>query len=198
MRSLPSFIISTGRAIGTRLKTAKARSEARLGRGAKVAWTGDIVNIRGMREAISIGAQSHIAGQILTFAHAGQIKIGQWVFVGQGTRIWSSAQVEIGDRVLISHGCEIHDTESHPLDPKARAEQTRAILTTGHPREIEGIRAAPIRIGDDVWIGFGAVIRRGVTIGDRAIVGARAVVDRDVPADGLVRGPTSTPAPSEK
>ncbi|WP_281033814.1 hypothetical protein [Mesorhizobium sp. M5C.F.Ca.IN.020.29.1.1] len=42
-------------------------------------------------------------------------------------------------------------------------------------------------MGDDVWIGTGAMIMKGVTIGDRAIISARAIVRSDVPADGLVR-----------
>jgi maltose O-acetyltransferase len=46
----------------------------------------------------------------------------------------------------------------------------------------------PVRIGDDVWIGTGAVILKGVTIGARAIVGAGAVVNRDVPPDVIVAG----------
>lgn len=73
----------------------------------------------------------------------------------------------------------------HQLDP------------AGHPTDAARRRAheptppdaiAPVSIGDDVWIGTGAIILKGVSVGDRAIVAARAVVTKDVPADAVVAG----------
>jgi maltose O-acetyltransferase len=46
----------------------------------------------------------------------------------------------------------------------------------------------PVEIGDDVWVGAGAVILKGVKIGSRAVIGAHAVVTKDVPADTIVAG----------
>jgi acetyltransferase-like isoleucine patch superfamily enzyme len=169
------------------VKTADAKRAAVVGAKSRVYKSGRVVNLNGERERIRIGANCLIAGQVLVFAHAGSISIGDWVFIGTGTRIWSSNDLRIGDRVLISHGVDIHDTDSHPLAPEARFAQTKAILTRGHPRVIDNIRSAPIIIGNDVWIGFGATILKGVTIGDRAIIGARAFVDQDVPADGMIK-----------
>jgi acetyltransferase-like isoleucine patch superfamily enzyme len=169
------------------IKTADAHRAAKIGSRSHVKAAGRVINISGFQDRLSIGEDCVICGQVLVFAHAGRISIGDWVFVGEGTHIWSSANIHIGSRVLISHNVEIHDTDSHPLNPEARFLQTKEIFTHGHPREIEGIRAQPIRIGNDVWIGFGATIRKGVTIGDRAIIGARAVVDKDVPEDGMVK-----------
>ena len=121
------------------------------------------------------------------------IKIGDWVFIGGGTRIWSAAEIVIGDRVLISHNVDIHDTNSHPIDAVSRFAQTKSIFSSGHPRQDPGIKSTPIHIGSDVWIGFGATILRGVRIGDRAIIGARAVINTDVPADAIIRAePTAT------
>ncbi|MBN9079802.1 MAG: acyltransferase [Rhizobiales bacterium] len=173
--------------LSARLKTLHAQHTCTIGQGTRFTATGEAVNIAGAKNRIVIGNECVIGGQILVFAHAGRIRIGDLVFVGCGSHIWSSADLVIGDRVLISHYVEIHDTESHPLASEARAEQTRAIIRSGHPSQIEGVRASPVVIGNDVWIGFGATIRRGVTIGDRAIIGARAIVDRDVPADGMVK-----------
>jgi acetyltransferase-like isoleucine patch superfamily enzyme len=167
-----------------------ARHTSTIGPRTRFTDTGQAINIAGQKDAIVIGSDCVIGGQILVFAHGGRIKIGDLVFVGEGSHIWSSSELVIGNRVLISHYVEIHDTESHPLDPKERAAQTLAIVTSGHPKNIKNIRASPIIIGNDVWIGFGATIRRGVKIGDRAIIGARAIVDRDVPADGMVKAVT--------
>ena len=63
---------------------------------------------------------------------------------------------------------------THPLDPKLRA---------------AGLELAyPIRIGNNVWIGGGAIILPGVTIGDGAVIGAGSVVRSDVPAASLAVG----------
>jgi maltose O-acetyltransferase len=65
-----------------------------------------------------------------------------------------------------------------PLD----AERRRA----GEPSPPESVR--PVVIGNDVWIGTGAVILKGVTVGDRSVIAARAVVTRDVRPDAVVAG----------
>lgn len=193
-RSIAGKLLAFGQRAISWLKTRDARTQAVVGADTRISHTGEIVNIRGDRQRIRIGANCFVGGQVLIFAHAGRIEIGDLVFIGAGSRIWSSFDLKIGDRVLISHDVQIHDTESHPLDTQARAAQTLAIMTKGHPREIEGIKAAPVVIGDDVWIGFGATIRKGVTIGSRSIIGARAVIDRDVPPDAIVRTPGTMPA----
>ncbi|MEE4213008.1 MAG: DapH/DapD/GlmU-related protein [Parvularcula sp.] len=90
--------------------------------------------------------------------------------------------------MLISHNVNIHDTNGHPLDPDARHLQYQSIATVGHPSEIETILANPIAIEDKVWIGFGATILKGVTIGEGAIVAAGAVVTKDVPPYSIVAG----------
>lgn len=181
-----ALIAGSHRAIAW-LKTRDARQNAVLGARSYVAHTGQIDNIHGARERLVVGANCIIAGQLVIFAHAGRIQIGDWAYIGAGSRIWSAADIVIGNRVLISHNVDIHDNESHPLDAAARAAQMQHVIKYGHPRELENIRSASIRIGDDVWIGFGATIRKGVTIGDRAIIGARAIVEKDVPEDTVFK-----------
>jgi len=178
--------------IAAGLRTGAAREVAILGPGARLTNNGRVYNIRGPRDAITIGAHSIIAGYLQTSAHGGAIRIGDWVFVGPGSRVWSAAEIVIGNRTQISHNVEIHDNNSHPFDAVARFEQTKEIFKRGHPRDIAGISAAPIVIGDDVWIGFGATVHRGVRIGHRAIIGARAIVSHDVLDDGMVRATPDT------
>jgi acetyltransferase-like isoleucine patch superfamily enzyme len=173
------------------VKTLEARNSASLGLGTKIGDTGRVINISGQPERIRVGNNGFVKGELLTFAHAGKIEIGDWFYIGPNSTIWSSdeAGIKIGNRVLVSMGVNIHDTNSHPLDPVERFKQTQQILTSGHSTSNPGIKSAPVVIGDDVWIGLGATILKGVTIGDRAIIGAHAIVTSDVPADGFVPTP---------
>jgi acetyltransferase-like isoleucine patch superfamily enzyme len=146
-----------------------------------------ITNNLGVQSSIQIGAFSHIRGELLTMGHGGKITIGKYCYVGEDTRIWSGANVEIGDHVLISHNVNIFDNATHPISPRARREQFKAIITTGHPRDID-LQDKPITIANDVLIGCMAVVLAGVQIGEAAIVGAGSVVTADVPPWTIVAG----------
>lgn len=158
-----------------------------LSRGAKLSPTARIRNIRGLTSAIKVGAHSFIAGELLTFAHGGQIEIGQWCFIGEGARLWSASGIRVGDRVLISHNVNIFDSLTHPLDARQRHQQFRAIMLQGHPREID-LGERPVEIGDDVWIGANSCILRGVSIGAGSVVGAASLVAHDIPTGCIYAG----------
>ncbi|OWV67958.1 hypothetical protein ATY76_13635 [Rhizobium sp. R339] len=175
------------------LATSAARRDASIAAYTKLGSEGRIFNIRNDKTAIQVGTNGMIRGELLTFGFGGRISVGDWFYLGPQSTIWSASEIVIGDRVLISHSVAIHDSDSHPTDPQLRFEQTRQILTSGHPRENPGVKTKPVLIGNDVWIGMGAMILKGVTIGDRAIIGARAIVKTNVPADGFVPSPTSEP-----
>ncbi len=101
------------------------------------------------------------------------IRLGRGVFLNFNCCILDICAVEIGDMTQIGPGVQILGAD-HPRDPAQR----RAMLEFGRP----------IRIGANVWIGGGALILPGVTIGDDAIIGAGSVVTRDVPAGATVVG----------
>jgi acetyltransferase-like isoleucine patch superfamily enzyme len=182
------LLLGLANRVAAALRTADARAQASLGPRTRLGAEGQVINIAARPGAIGVGADGMVRGELLTFAHAGRIRVGDWFYLGPHSTIWSSDPqgITIGDRVLISMRVSIHDTNSHPLDPEARFKQTEAVITKGHPAENPGIRSAPIVIGDDVWIGMGATIFKGVTIGNRAIISALAVVSSDVPEDGFV------------
>lgn len=101
------------------------------------------------------------------------IRIGRDVFLNFNCVILDIVGVTIGDRTQIGPAAQIYAAD-HPRD----AESRRSGLEFGRP----------VRIGDDVWIGGGAIIVPGVTVGDGAVIGAGAVVTRDVPANATVGG----------
>ena len=111
------------------------------------------------------------------------------VFMGEGTfanpgllvvnTMDDEARITIGERVSIAPGV-ILVTDSAP---------TNSPLLQNHPQVRDRmVKRAPILIGDDVWIGAGAVVLPGVRVGEGAIIGAGAVVIADVPAFAVVAG----------
>ncbi|GAP36997.1 chloramphenicol acetyltransferase [Piscinibacter sakaiensis] len=165
----------------------KKRWRCVLGEGAVLHPSSRIRNGQ-PRTHIEVGAGSQVLAELQTMGHGGRIRIGQRCFVGEGTRIWSAASVTIGDRVLISHGVNIHDNNAHAVSAAARARHFDDIFSSGHPSTLDDVPAAPIVIGNDAWIGFNAVVLKGVTIGEGAIVGACSLVTRDVPPYAKVVG----------
>ncbi len=146
-----------------------------------------IYNSNKNREYITIGENSIIAGELFVFAHGGKIEIGDFCFVGSETRIWSAQNINIGNRVLISHQVNILDTSGHPVDSVERHHHYRAIHSKGHPKDLKGMKSKPIKIGDDAWIGFNVIIFGGVTIGEGAIIGAGSIIRNDVPAGAMIK-----------
>lgn len=116
---------------------------------------------------------------------SGRIAIGAHAYIGDDCLLSSSAAIEIGAHVLVAHGVQIFDNDSHPLDPAARLGDYASVLEHGARGEIA---AAPIRIGARAWLGFHAIILKGVTIGEDSVVAAGSVVTRDVPAATVVAG----------
>lgn len=146
-----------------------------------------INNMRNDATLIRIGPNSHILGQLLLFAHGGEIEVGQDCFIGEDSKIWSAEKVTIGNRVLISHGVNIFDSLTHPINATKRHQQFLEIISSGHPESID-LDEAEVMINDDVWIGAMSIILKGVTIGEGAIIGAGSVVTKDVDAWSIVAG----------
>jgi acetyltransferase-like isoleucine patch superfamily enzyme len=158
-----------------------------VGENSVIYEEGEIINNLKDKDKIKIGNNTHVRGQLLTFAHGGKIELGDYCYIGRNSYIWSARHIKIGDRVLISHNCNIFDSDTHPLDARKRHEQCKAIFTTGHPVAID-LGEDPVIIEDDAWISAGSIILKGVKVGKGAVVGAGSVVTSDVPPYSIVAG----------
>ncbi len=101
------------------------------------------------------------------------IVMGTKVFFNFNCVVLDCAQVTIGNNVLFAPSVQIY-TATHPIGAVERRKWLES--------------AKPITIGSDVWVGGGAIICPGVTIGDRAVIGAGSVVTRDIPPDVIAAG----------
>ena len=146
---------------------------------------------------VLIGDDSYISGLSTSgvrFGHGVRIREGAWIqatsvldqpgvglTIGEGTYVGPRAVfgagggITIGRRVLF--GSSVHLlAENHAIDDPTR------------PIQSQGVTRKGITIGDDVWVGDGAIVLDGVTIGPGAVIGAGSVVTRDVPAGAVAVG----------
>jgi len=105
-------------------------------------------------------------------AFNGHISIGDYCVINPGVRLTSASGISIGNNCMLAMHVYIMDLDGHDLYHRAFA-----------PGE-----TAPVVLKDNVWVCDGAIIGKGVTIGENSIVAARAVVTKDVPANTVVGG----------
>jgi maltose O-acetyltransferase len=101
--------------------------------------------------------------------------------------------ISLGKGVFLNFNCVILDVAKVTISDGTQIGPAVQILTADHPRDSAQRRAGlefgrPVSIGANVWVGGAAVILPGVTVGDDAIVGAGAIVTRDVPSGATVVG----------
>lgn len=101
------------------------------------------------------------------------LSVGARTFINYNLTALDVAPISIGDDVQIGPNVQLL-TPTHPVEPGPRRDKLEA--------------AEPITIGNNVWIGGGAIVLPGVTVGENSVIGAGAVVTRDVPANVVVVG----------
>lgn len=133
---------------------------------------GDRVTLLSGHRSNRVGLTSPVMLQTLG---EGMIEIGDHTGMS-GVVISSRSEVTIGTHAMIGGNVRIYDHDFHSLDAERRrhSEEDR-----------QDVRTKPVRIGDDVFIGANAMVLKGATIGDRAIIGAGSVVVGRVPADAI-------------
>ncbi|MGP1615255.1 MAG: sugar O-acetyltransferase [Pollutimonas bauzanensis] len=105
--------------------------------------------------------------------YGSHITIGARTFINYGLVALDVAAIAIGNDVQIGPNVQLL-TPTHPIDPDARRSKLEA--------------AKPIVIGDNVWLGGGAIVLPGVSIGENSVIGAGSVVTKDIPANTVAVG----------
>lgn len=124
--------------------------------------------------------------------------IGGDVFIEAPFHCAYGVNIDLGDRVYLNAGCTILDTAPVKIGDGSMFGPNVQIYCAEHHKDIEQRRAGqeiahPVTIGTDVWIGGGAILLPGVSVGDGAIIGAGSVVTRDVAAGQTVVGNPARP-----
>jgi len=120
----------------------------------------------------SVGAGVHIKPPLFV-DYGSYISIGARTFANYGLVALDVARITIGEDVQIGPNVQLL-TPTHPVDPE--------------PRRAKYEAAKPIVIGNNVWLGGGAIVLPGVTIGENSVIGAGSVVTKDIPADVVAAG----------
>ncbi|TMM09640.1 MAG: acyltransferase [Actinobacteria bacterium] len=126
----------------------------------------------------------------------GRIELGRWAWLGHRTKIrCHEGVVSIGAKTVLGQECTISAYQHVSIgrecviaDRVMLIDFDHGVVEVDRPIRLQGIYKRDVRVGNNVWIGYGACILRGVTIGDNAIVGTSAVVTKDVPPNGVVAG----------
>ena len=139
--------------------------------------------------AVIIGDHvSCYAGCSFSVGEKGTCLIGDFTLLN-GALIMAEERIEIGSHCLISWNVGIADSDFHPLAPAQRLIDAKALAPFYEHRPPRPLLAtAPVVISDNVWIGMGAVILKGVTIGENSVVAAGSIVTKSVPANVVVAG----------
>jgi acetyltransferase-like isoleucine patch superfamily enzyme len=124
------------------------------------------------------------------------VRLGRWSWIGKGTKIrCHEGEVRIGAKTVMGEECTISAYQHVSIGEQCIVADRVMLIDFDHnaaeverPIRVQGIYKRDVRVGNNVWIGYGAQILRGVTVGDNAIIGASTVVTKDVPANAVVAG----------
>ena len=126
----------------------------------------------------------------------GRVRFGRFVWIGDGTKIrCHEGEVVIGDKTVIGQECTISAYQHVRIGEQCVIADRAMFIDFDHnmaeterPIRLQGIYKRDVDLGSNVWIGYGACILRGVSVGDNSVIGTYAVVTKDVPANAVVGG----------
>jgi len=126
----------------------------------------------------------------------GRVRFGRFVWIGDGTKIrCHEGEVIIGDKTVLGQECTISAYKHVRIGEQCVIADRAMFIDFDHgivevERTIreQGIYKRDVDVGSNVWIGYGACVLRGVTVGDNCVIGTSAVVTKDVPDNAIVGG----------
>jgi acetyltransferase-like isoleucine patch superfamily enzyme len=133
---------------------------------------------------------------VLQIGRGARVEIGRWSWLGHGTKVrCHEGVVSIGAKTVMGQECTVSAYQRVQIgrecviaDRVMMIDFDHGVVEVERPIRLQGIYKRDVVIGNNVWIGYGACILRGVTVGDNAIIGTSAVVTADVPANAVVAG----------
>jgi acetyltransferase-like isoleucine patch superfamily enzyme len=136
------------------------------------------------------------AGARLEVGPGARLELGRWSWIGNDTKLRiHEGVVSIGAKSVLGQECTLSCYQRISIgrdcivaDRTMMIDFDHSLADVERPIRRQGIEKRDVMIGNNVWIGHGASVLYGVTIGDNAVVGAAAVVTRDVPPDAVVGG----------
>jgi acetyltransferase-like isoleucine patch superfamily enzyme len=125
-----------------------------------------------------------------------KLHIGRWAWVGHGTKLRvHEGEVRIGAKTVMGQECTISAFQHVSIGRECIVADRVMLIDFDHgtveverPIRLQGIYKRDVRVGHNVWIGYGACVLRGVTVGDNSVIGTSAVVTKEVPANAIVGG----------
>lgn len=153
----------------------------KIGTGTDIHWW----RLGAKAGTLCIGAASVIKCRIDFDSADGKVTIGDRCYLG-ASHLVCHTSIQIGNDVIMSWGVTIVDHDSHSLDWAKRSSDVKDWKKG--LKKWDYVAVSPVNIGDKVWIGFGASILKGVTVGEGAVIGARSTVTRNVPPFTVVAG----------
>ncbi|MHB8240504.1 MAG: acyltransferase [Solirubrobacteraceae bacterium] len=129
----------------------------------------------GPHATLTIGRWAWIGHACKIRVHEGEVSIGAKSVIGQECTISAFQHVSIGRECIIADRVMLIDFD-------------HGVTEVERPIRLQGIYKRDVRIANNVWMGYGACVLRGVSVGDNAIIGTSAVVTKDVPANAVVAG----------
>jgi acetyltransferase-like isoleucine patch superfamily enzyme len=125
-----------------------------------------------------------------------RVVLGRWSWLGHGTKVRAhEGEVLIGAKSVLGQECTISayqhvsiGRECIVADRVMLIDFDHGVVEVERPIRLQGIYKRDVRVGHNVWLGYGACILRGVSVGDNAIVGTNAVVTKDLPANAVAAG----------
>ncbi len=133
---------------------------------------------------------------VLQIGRTGRIELGRWSWVGHGSKLRAhEGLISIGAKTVLGQECTVSAFQHVSIGRECVIADRVMLIDFDHgmvevdrPVRLQGIYKRDVRVGNNVWIGYGACVLRGVTVGDNAVIGTNAVVTRDVPPNAVVGG----------